>query len=126
MIEPRTETGAELASRLRRQWSLLELAAVVFGAFVVLIFLHRLHSAADPSHTSAAAIRRALELVAYLAVAIPIGVVWRERRIRYLWAWLREDRAPVAPERQLSSRSLSASWSCRRRCGPEQSCSSER
>lgn len=80
MIEPRRETGAQLANRLRRQWSLLELLAVVLGAFVVLIFLHRLHSAEDPSHTSAAAVRGALELIAYLAVGIPIGVAWRERR----------------------------------------------
>ncbi len=99
--EPPAESGVELAGRLRRSWSLVELLAIVLGAFVVLAFLHRLHSAEDPGHTSDAALTGALELIAYLALAVPIGWAWRERRTGYLWRWLREDRAPSPREREL-------------------------
>ncbi|HSC85710.1 MAG TPA: adenylate/guanylate cyclase domain-containing protein [Polyangiaceae bacterium] len=73
----------------------------MIGAFVVLGFLHRLHAAQNPSHPGHAILSGALELVAYLLVSVPIARAWRERRTSYLWAWLREDRAPLADERDL-------------------------
>ena len=47
-----TESGRELARRLRRRWALIELAANAGGALVLLAFLHAFHSAADPHHAT--------------------------------------------------------------------------
>ena len=101
IAEPATESGAELARRLRTRWFRLEFVAVVIGAFVVLAFLHRLHSAENPSHPSHAVLSGTLELMAYLLVSVPIAWAWRERRTGYLWSWLLENRTPSARERDL-------------------------
>jgi hypothetical protein len=93
------EPGRELGLQLRRRWRLLELVATVVGMLVVLSFLHALHLAHDPEHGTADAISGGLEVFAYLAVALPLGWVWRERRSRTLWRWLSEDRPPARGER---------------------------
>lgn len=98
---PSHESGSELATRLRRRWSLVELLATVIGGFVVLAFTHAFHSAMDPSHSSSAVVTGSRQLIAYLAVALPVGWAWRERRTRGLWRWLYEDRAPDPHERDL-------------------------
>lgn len=91
-----TESGSQLALRLRRQWAAREAVATVAGALVVFTFLHAFHTAEDPSHPGHAAVTGSLQLFAYLAVALPIGWAWRERRSRALWRWLAQDR-PAAP-----------------------------
>lgn len=98
---PDHKSGRELARQLRRRWSLLELVATLIGGFVVLAFMHAFHSAMDPSHTIGAAVAGSRRLIAYLAVALPIGWAWRERRTRRLWRWLYEGRAPDPHEREL-------------------------
>lgn len=99
--EPEIAAGRELARQLRRRWSLVEILATVVGAFVVFAFLHQFHSAEDPGHAGGAAVTGIIELVAYLALALPVGWAWRERRTRGLWRWLSEDRAPNVRERDL-------------------------
>lgn len=47
-----TESGRELAQRLRRQWALIVVVANTGGALVLLGFLHAFHSAADPHHAT--------------------------------------------------------------------------
>jgi adenylate cyclase len=96
-----TESGPQLAARLRRRWAALEALATVVGAVVVFTFLHAFHSAEDPNHPGHAAVTGSLQLLAYLAVALPIGWAWRERRSRALWDWLVEDRPPEPGERDL-------------------------
>jgi adenylate cyclase len=97
--EPLMESGRELAQRLRRRWALHEIVAMVVGAFVVFTFLHAFHSAADPSHPAHAAVSGSLQLLGYLAIALPLGWVWRERRSAAIWRWLSEDRAAEPAER---------------------------
>jgi adenylate cyclase len=95
------ETGAALARRLRRRWTLLDVGATVVGAFVVFAFLHAVHSAEDPHHPASAALTGSLQLVAFLALTLPLGWAWRRRRTRALWAWLAVERPARPAERDL-------------------------
>ena len=97
-----TESGRELARRLRRRWALIELVANAGGALVLLAFLHAFHSAADPHHATEedVAIGTAQVLV-YLTLALPLGWMWSERRRSALWHWLSEDRPADTAERDL-------------------------
>lgn len=94
-----TEPGSEMARRLRRRWAAVEALAAIGGAVVVFIFLHAFHSAEDPNHSAHAMVSGSLQLLAYLAVALPVGWAWRERRSRVLWRWLAEDRPAEPRER---------------------------
>ena len=95
--EQSRQTGPALARRLRMRWILVEVAANVLGALVVFAFLHSFHSAEDPQHGAAAT--GLAELAAYLALALPLAWMWRERRSRSLWRWLSADRPAGAAER---------------------------
>ena len=78
------------------------LVANAGGALVLQAFLHAFHSAEDPHHaTGEDVLISTAQVVAYLALALPLGWMWRERRRSALWHWLSEDRPPEATERDL-------------------------
>lgn len=99
-LQPRS--GRELARRLRRRWALIELVANVGGALVLLAFLHAFHTAEDPHHATGEDVAvGTAQVLAYLALVLPLGWAWCERRRGVLWRWLSEDRPATPAERDV-------------------------
>lgn len=92
------QSGAELTRRLGRRWAVIEAGATVLGVFVVVTFLDAFHEVGASEHSDEVAV------ALYLAIGLPARWLWRERRSRAVWRWLRDDRAPDGRERVLALR----------------------
>jgi adenylate cyclase len=102
MARKRTsESGRQLAARLRRQLIGTMLVANLSGAAVVFAFLVALLP--EPGgiiHLDALT----AVLGVYIVVALPVAVAWSARRSEVYWRWLREERQPDPHERELALR----------------------
>jgi adenylate cyclase len=97
---PRAQTaGDELAHRLRLRLAAMVLLANLGGGIVVWALLGVLlpYTGGVLHFDPFIAI-----VAAYVAVAIPGGMWWWERRGAALWRWLREERDPDPRERELA------------------------
>jgi adenylate cyclase len=92
-------TGDQLARRLRRRLAAMVLLANLGGGLVVWALLGVLL----PYTGGVLHFDPFIAIVAvYVALAIPGGMWWWERRGEALWRWLREERDPDPRERELA------------------------
>jgi adenylate cyclase len=92
---------SDLERRLAVPYAVLMIGANVVGAVVVSVlirFVLPLPHIDDPHHVTKVNV---IWVVGYLAVALPVGVVWVLWLLRPVRAWLRADRPPTAEEQRL-------------------------
>lgn len=97
------QAASSAASVERRTLVLIMLAMVVAnlaGAVAVFAFANLL-SAPDLADSDRARIANAIAFVAYVSVALVIGIVWGTKWLRPLRGFLREEREPTPRERRM-------------------------
>ena len=101
-IESRRTSGRTLARRQRKGLALIQIIASGGGALVLLAFVHAFHAAVDPHHADWNDVMTGVvRVIAFIAVAVPAGWIWRERRRRVIWRWLADERPATETERAL-------------------------